>query len=137
MLIGTNRVTLTAAGSIQEENNLKMVLAQNGEPDPSNPFLSREYGVARYERLRGADFAAADQYYERTRHFWTAVHGAWSDLYQRNPLIVLNPADAQDAASKFSDYADRLADGRQPEVTEAQIIRETLQAAVPAASARK
>ena len=138
VLIGTNRVTLTATGSIQEENNLKMVLAQNGEPDSSNPFLSREYGVARYERIRDADFAAADQYYERTRHFWTAVHGAWSDLYQHNPLIVLNPAGSQDPASRLSDYADRLADGRQPEVTQAQIIRETLQAAVvPAASARK
>jgi hypothetical protein len=50
-----------ATGSIQEENNLKAVLGPNGEPDSSNPYLSRECGVARYERLHHADFAAADE----------------------------------------------------------------------------
>jgi hypothetical protein len=138
VLLGTNRVTLTAGGSIQEENNLKMVLGQNEQPDASNPFLAREYGVARYERMRDADFAAADQYYERTRQFWKEVHSAWSDVYQHSALIALNAAGAQDLASRLSNYAEQLADGRRPEVSQAQVIREALQAAVvPAGAIRK
>jgi hypothetical protein len=137
VLVGTNRVTLTATGSIQEENNLKMVLAQNGETESSNPFLSREYGVARYERMRDADFAAADQYYQHTRGFWADVHSAWSELYRHNALIVLNSTGAQDLASKLSGYADRLADGR-PIEAQAQIIRDSLRAATaPAGSAHR
>lgn len=136
VLLGTNRVSLMATGSIQEENNLKAVLGSNGEPDSSNPYLSREYGVARYERLHDADFAAADEYYLRTRQFWSAVHSAWSDLYQHNPSIALNPQGAQELASRLSDYADQLAEGRSPAEPQAQIIRETLQAALAAAAAR-
>ena len=37
------------------------------ELDSSRPYVAREYGVARYERIRDADFAAADRYYERTQ----------------------------------------------------------------------
>jgi hypothetical protein len=136
VLLGTNRVSLTATGSIQEENNLKAVLGSNGEPDSANPYLSREYGVARYERLHDADFAAADQYYLRTRQFWSAVHSAWSDLYQRNPSIALDPQGAHEVASRLSDYADQLAEGHSPAEPQAQIIREALQAALAAAAAR-
>jgi hypothetical protein len=136
VLLGTNRVTLTAFGAIQEENNLKAVLAPNGETESSNPYLSREYGVARYERLRDADFAAADRYYQRTRHFWTDVHDAWSDLYRHNAKIALNPQGAHALASRLSDYADQLAEGHPPEEPAAQLIRESLQAAVTAPAAR-
>ncbi len=34
------------------------------------------YGVARYERLQNADFAAADPYFQRTKSFWDQVHDA-------------------------------------------------------------
>jgi hypothetical protein len=60
VLVGTNRHTVTATGWVQEENNLKMVLTDARAPDATLPYRAREYGVARYELLRDADFAAAD-----------------------------------------------------------------------------
>jgi hypothetical protein len=54
---------------------------------------------------------------------------AWSDPYRHNTLIALNAAGAQ-SLSRLSEYADQLADGHEPEVTAAQIIRDTLQGAV-------
>jgi hypothetical protein len=136
VLAGTNRVSVTATGALQEENNLKMVLKQD-LPDPAKPFLAREYGVARYDRMRDADFAAADQYYERTRQFWDEVHGAWSALYQRNARIEIDESSDKNLAAKLSDYAEELAAGRSPELPQAQIIQETLQGMLLPAAAKR
>jgi hypothetical protein len=83
VLSGTNRHTITPTGWVQEENNLKTVLNVDRKIDSARPFLAREYGVARYSRLRDADFAAADEYYQRTRAFWGDVVNAWSDVFRR------------------------------------------------------
>ena len=72
VLIGTNRHTIVPTGWVQEENNLKTVLTQRALSN-SQPYVAREYGVARYERIRDADFAAADHYYQRTKEFWDQV----------------------------------------------------------------
>ena len=34
---------------------------------------------ARYERIRDADFAGADRYYERTKEFWDRVRDRWNE----------------------------------------------------------
>ncbi len=114
------------------------MLTQEHKLDPVQPYLSREYGVARYEPLRGADFAAGDQYFERTRQFWDDVHAAWADLYHRNPKLTLHLIDDTiEGSDKLFEYAEQLADGRTPQVPAAQVIRESLQgigAPAPAAS---
>jgi hypothetical protein len=125
VLVGTNRVTISPASLLQEENNLKMVIADNLVPDPAKPFLAREYGVARYERLRDADFAAADHYFETTRQFWNSVHAAWIEYFQRNSLVRESANGA--AGERLSDYADQIANGQSPAVPQAQMIRESLQ----------
>lgn len=81
VLVGTNRHTIEPAGWVQEENNLKTVLTQQRAIDPQRPYVAREYGVARYERIRDADFAAADQYYRRTKEFWDQVRDAWAEVF--------------------------------------------------------
>lgn len=81
VLVGTNRHTIGPAGWMQEENNLKTVLTQQRETDSTRPYVAREYGVARYERLRDADFAAADRYYQRTKAFWDQVRDAWEKIF--------------------------------------------------------
>jgi hypothetical protein len=73
VLVGTNRHTLTPTGWVQEENNVKVVLATRRQ-------LAREYGVARYERVRDYDFGAAQRYFERTEPFWREVRAAWEDV---------------------------------------------------------
>ena len=93
-LLGTNRHTVIPTGWLQEENNLKTVLtAQRSSPEV-NPYLAREYGFARYERIREADFAAADRYYERTRQFWEQVRSRWDAAFAQQGTITLKgPVD--------------------------------------------
>jgi len=127
VLIGTNRHTIVPWGWLQEENNLKAKLTDARQLDPAQPYLAREYGVARYERLEDPDFAAATRYYERTRAFWNAVRGSWIDLFERHGEITLRGAvDQQGLFVPLFEYADQLAAGKTPEVPAPIVIRRAL-----------
>ena len=127
VLLGTNRHTITSTGWLQEENNLKMVVAKAGTPDPARPYLAREYGVARYSRLQAGDFAAADRYYQRTRVFWSNVLASWGQLFHRHPAISLRAAvDQAGLFQKLFGYADQLASGETPQEPAEAVIRQSL-----------
>jgi hypothetical protein len=105
VLVGTNRHTVTPDGWLQEENNLKLVL-QEGR------YLAREYGVARYQRIRGYDFSAGERYYTRTEPFWAEVRGAWHDIAQRTGRFTLRaPVDQAQLFVPFFEYAAKLEAG--------------------------
>lgn len=111
-LVGTNRHTVGPNGWTQEENNLKAVLTAQREIDPARPYAAREYGMARYERLRDADFAAADRYYERTRSFWDQVRDAWSAAFDRQSTITLRgPVDKLGLFMPLFERADKINEG--------------------------
>ncbi len=127
VLLGTNRHTLTATGWLQEENNLKTALTAERALDPSHPYLAREYGVARYSRVRDGDFAAADDYYQKTRAFWDGVLSTWHQLFVAHPQITLRaPVDQAGLFHKLFEYADQLAAGKRPAVPADEVIRESL-----------
>jgi hypothetical protein len=122
VLVGTNRHTITPRGWVQEENNLKLAL---------NPrrFLAREYGVARYERIRDYDFSAGETYYTRTEPFWAEVRAAWRELEEaRGRFAMRAPVDQGQLFMPFFEYADKLAGGAAFERETARaFIRRTLQ----------
>jgi hypothetical protein len=127
VLLGTNRHTITSTGWLQEENNLKLVLAKDGTVDSARPYLAREYGVARYSRIRGTDFGAADEYYQRTRSFWTRVLADWTQLFQEHASISLRaPVDQAGLFRKLFDYADHLAAGETPAGPAQAVIHQSL-----------
>jgi hypothetical protein len=94
-LVGTNRHTVLPTGWLQEENNLKaVVVASPRTLSAATPYVGREYGVARYERIKDADFAAADQYFAHTRDFWDAVRDRWSRAFeQKGGVTLTGPVD--------------------------------------------
>jgi hypothetical protein len=122
VLVGSNRHTITPHGWVQEENNLKLALG-------GQRFLAREYGVARYERIRDYDFSAGEKYYARTEPFWAEVRAAWRELEQgAGRFTVRAPVDQAQLFVPFFDYAQKLADGAAFERDEARaFIRRTLQ----------
>jgi hypothetical protein len=127
VLLGTNRHTINATGWVQEENNLKTVLTPDRIIDPVRPYLAREYGVARYSRISGADFAAADQYYQQTRAFWDGVLSTWTQLFVAHPQITLRaPVDQAGLFHKLFEYADGLAAGEKQPKPADEVIRESL-----------
>ena len=111
-LAGTNRHTITPGGWVQEENNLKLALSGAGRPRVKLPYLAREYGVARYERIRDYDFSAGERYFERTEPFWAEVRAAWRGIEQRDGRFTLRAqADQGQLFRPFFEYAGKLAGG--------------------------
>lgn len=106
VLVGTNRHTISPTGWIQEENNLKTVLDAGRAIDS---YAAREYGVARYERIRDADFAQADVYFERTKQFWDQVRDEWSGIFVRQGEVTLKgPVDKLGLFHPLFAHADAL-----------------------------
>ena len=97
---------------MQEENNLKLALDGNGRARAVIPYLAREYGFARYQRIKDFDFSAGEKYFVRTEPFWAEVRAAWRELAQREARFTLKaPVDQGRLFEPFFDYAQNLADG--------------------------
>jgi hypothetical protein len=107
---------------VQEENNLKLVLADAR-------YLAREYGVARYERIRDYDFSAGEKYFSRTEPFWAEVRAAWRELEQNaGRFRVRAPVDQAQLFLPFFEYAEKLDEGAAFDREQARaFIRRTLQ----------
>ena len=112
VLVGTNRITITPTGWVQEEENLKVVLDERGAPIRDAPALAQEIGLARYERLEGFDDSAARRYRERTEPFWNDVRAAWADVIAHHRRFTLRAApDRGQLFVPLFEYADRLDEG--------------------------
>ncbi len=108
-LVGTNRHTITPIGWVQEENNLKLVLADRRA-------LGREYGVARYERIRDFDFEPAQR-------------AAWRELAERAGRFTLRAQpDQANLFVPFFEYASKLEGGKSFDREEVRsFVRNTLE----------
>jgi hypothetical protein len=112
VLAGTNRHTIVPNGWVQEENNLKLALDADRKPRVELPYLAREYGVARYERIRDYDFEPGRRYFERTEPFWAEVRAAWTKIVQAQGRYTLkSQVDQGNLFVPFFEYAEKLADG--------------------------
>ena len=112
VLAGTNRHTIVPNGWVQEENNLKLALDAARKPRAELPYLAREYGVARYERIRDYDFGPGQRYFERTEPFWAEVRAAWAKIVKTQGGYTLKVQVDQGALFvPFFDYAEKLAEG--------------------------
>ena len=122
VLFGTNRHTITPTGCVQEENNLKLASIDGR-------YLAREYGVARYERIRDFDFSPAEKYFARTEPFWAEVRAAWREIGNSRFTLRAQPDQAQ-LFIPFFEYAAKLDGGAAFDRDDARafvrrIIRET------------
>ena len=81
-LYGSHRITITPAGWTQEEDALKLVLDENNRPSSSQPYLAREAGLSRYDRVLDYDFSAGDDYWQDTGAFWSRVRRYWDAVYK-------------------------------------------------------
>jgi hypothetical protein len=127
VLEGTNRHTITPTGWVQEEENLKLVLDENGKPNATMPYLAREVGVARYEHVADFDFSAGDRYWQRTGEFWRDVRAAWQRVYaDRDAFEYLESVDGEAMFVPLFEYANRLAEGAAYDpAAAAAVIRQT------------
>lgn len=112
VLQGTNRHTILPSGWVQQEENLKMVLNDNGELHQTTPYLSKELGIARYERIVDHDFAPGDAYWEKSGPFWSDVRYVWNKMMQENDSMVIHKkANGQFMFMPMFNKAQAVADG--------------------------
>ena len=113
VLSGTNRHTITPTGWVQEEDNLKLVLNKKGEPRSNNPYLAREAGLSRYERIVDHDFSAGDAYWKATAPFWADVRDAWRDQREQHAEFSLKEeVEGQQLFEAMFNYAAKLEAGK-------------------------
>jgi hypothetical protein len=128
-LVGQNRHTITPSGWVQEEENLKVALDEDGRPVADAPYLARELGVNRYERIRGFDFSAREDYWSATAAFWSDVRDAWAEVYaERSSFVLANQVDGEPLFQPMFVYAAGLEAGQDYDPAEGRaFIRATLE----------
>ena len=111
VLEGTNRHTIVHNGWVQEEENYKVRLDANGNKSAS-PFLAKELGVNRYERIRDFDFSAGDSYWQQTAPFWADVRAEWAAAFAAQPsLTIVEEVDGLPLFAALFEQAEALTAG--------------------------
>jgi hypothetical protein len=128
ILEGTNRHTILPSGWVQEQENLKLVLDEQGQAIKDMPYLSKELGIARYERIIEHDFSAGDDYWNKSKQYWSDVRSVWADLIDsNNSLVIHKKANKQYMFMPFFNKAQAIVDGEKYQSSQGKkIIRETL-----------
>jgi len=108
-LYGRHRISITPQGWTQEEDALKLVLDEDNSPRSEQPYLAREAGLSRYERIRDFDFSAGDAYWERTAPFWALVREYWDEVYaERREFGLRKVVDGQPLFMALFGLADQV-----------------------------
>lgn len=112
VLVGSNRHTILPTGWTHEQDNLKAITDENGRLDSDQPFLAREMGMNRYERITSFDFSPGDEYWEETAAFWALVREAWAERFRAHDRIHLQAkVDGESMMMTLFGMAEEIAEG--------------------------
>lgn len=82
VLEGRNRHTIVPDGWVHEEENYKVKLDADDNYAADQPYLAKELGVNRYERIVDFDFSAGDSYWQETGEYWRVVREVWEEYLE-------------------------------------------------------
>ncbi|MEL7088518.1 MAG: DUF6607 family protein, partial [Planctomycetota bacterium] len=89
VLVARNRHTITPQGWVHEQDNRKVVLDTEGQPET---VIAHESGLNVYERTDAIDFTAGRVYWEETSAYWQDVRDIWAQTFAENPTVALQDA---------------------------------------------
>ncbi|BCM25585.1 DUF6607 family protein [Methyloradius palustris] len=114
LLMGNNRQIILPTGWVHEQQNNKVVLDSNAQPQVLNAVIAREFGFNRYERITGFDFSLADAYVKNTEPFWSEIRKQWAELTsQGKPIQLRSAPDKGMLYLPVVTYADGMSEGKQ------------------------
>tara|TARA_Y100001968_G_scaffold24746_1_gene19364 strand:+ start:26591 stop:27766 length:1176 start_codon:yes stop_codon:yes gene_type:complete len=112
VLEGVNKHIILPNGWVQEEENFKLVVDENGKPDAKTPYLAKELGIARYERIKDHDFSPGEQYWQKAAPYWQDVRAVWHELVDEHSAIEINKTvDGKFMFMPFFERAQQIVDG--------------------------
>ncbi|TAF94929.1 MAG: hypothetical protein EAZ32_14245 [Cytophagia bacterium] len=79
-----NRIYVTSAGYLHEQDNDKIVRTETGDQ-----LLAQEKGINDYVRTEESKCDVAKRWWTKHRTFWADVRGVWSELIAQNKGISL------------------------------------------------
>ena len=110
VLEGTNRHTILHNGWVQEEENYKVKLDAAGERSEDEPYVAKELGVNRYERIIDFDFSAGDDYWQQTQKFWSDVRIVWQEYFAAAAkMAIVEEVDGAPLFAVLFEKAETLA----------------------------
>lgn len=113
LLEGYNRHTVTRTGWVQEEENWKLAVDDNGKPLAKNPYLAKEEGLARYQSIQNFNFKPGNEYLESTAVVWQSVRDYWDTIQSENSMIKLaKEVDGQPMFMPLFELANIFAKGQ-------------------------
>lgn len=77
ILEAVNRHTITSHGWVHEQDNVKQVINEAGEPIA---YIAVEHGVNYYDKTDAEDFTKAREYWDKTNEFWGTVSRFWEEV---------------------------------------------------------
>jgi hypothetical protein len=86
VLVARNRHTITPAGWVHEQDNHKLILDAQGQPQA---VLAHESGLNVYDRTDDIDFTAGRVYWDQTAAYWQDVRDIWADAFAAHETIRL------------------------------------------------
>lgn len=84
VLSGINTHIINPNGWVHEQQNLKLVLNKKEKPIKKNPYIAKEIGVNRYERIVDKNYKDGKNYLDETKEFWKIVRDKWENVFQKN-----------------------------------------------------
>jgi hypothetical protein len=90
VLQGTNKHIILPNGWVQGEHNYKLVLDEQGNVDIAVPFLAKEIGLARYQKIVQHDFSPGDEHWQKSSQFWQDVREVWAQKTQTSDGLMIN-----------------------------------------------
>lgn len=127
VLEGTNRHTIVPTGWVHEEENYKLKLDPGGKPAGGAPYLAKELGLNRYERIVGHDFSAGDAYWNNTKDYWRDVRRVWRELFsERRSIRLKNKVDGVPLFMPLFHYGESLKQASYNSAEGSAFIRDTL-----------
>jgi hypothetical protein len=128
VLEGTNRHTIVYNGWVHEEENYKVVLDGAGARVAEQPYLAKELGVNRYERIKDFDWSAGDAYWTQTAPFWADVRQVWQDYFNAQPeLTIVEEVDGVPLFGALFEQAETLtANGSYDSAAARALVRDIL-----------
>lgn len=127
VLEGFNRHTIVPDGWVHEEENYKVALDGGGKPRIDSPYLAKELGVNRYQKIIGHDFSAGDRYWRQTASFWRDVRLIWAEIISSHDGITLKRVnEGEQLFTPLFKYAEKLQGESYDQAAGKQFIKATL-----------
>ncbi|MFI5323278.1 MAG: DUF6607 family protein [Thermodesulfobacteriota bacterium] len=127
VLSGVNRVTITPNGWVHEQDNLKLIVDKDGREQGKDPYLAKEIGLDRYERITDFNDSPAIEYWEHTAPFWADVRQAWQEAITANPTLRLKSSYQDKKLYEYLfEFSDKFAQGGEYDKTRGKEFAETM-----------